>query len=219
MEELKDIIQLSIDNLKTKPKAIFCQEGTTAEDFKKYVVKYGTKIIQIENYNSIFEVDEANKAALNQLYLYITANEKFSGDLSKGLLFIGGFGTGKTTLARLIMLIYADQTKKIPKFLSTVDIQKLFIDNELFNNPYKNIETAPLIIDELGREEDKIMVFGTTHRPIEELIQRRYNTQAFTIATSNYSLETLRKKYSDFVADRLVQMLNIIVLDGKSRRK
>jgi DNA replication protein DnaC len=63
------------------------------------------------------------------------------------------------------------------------------------------------------------MIYGTTHRPIEELIQRRYNKQAFTIATSNYNLDTLRKKYSDFVADRLKQMLNVIILDGKSRRK
>jgi DNA replication protein DnaC len=218
MKELKNILPEAFEQLKTKPQSILFQQ-LTPDEFKKFVIKYGTKLVLEENVNRQFEVDESNRNALNQLYYYVTGNEKFPGDLSKGLLFIGGFGSGKTTLAKLIMIIYAMQTNKITKFLSTVDVQNLYKDDELFNNPYKNIETSPLIIDELGREEDKIMIYGTTHRPIEELIQRRYNKQAFTIATSNYNLDTLRKKYSDFVADRLKQMLNVIILDGKSRRK
>lgn len=201
-----------------KPKAIFDMD-ITPDEYKRWILKEGGILVRQENPNAQFSVDEQNKDVLNQLYLYITGNESFKGDLSKGLLFVGGFGSGKTTLAKLMMIAYHYQTQKIPKFLSTVDVQKLYKSEDLFDNPYSNIETAPLIIDELGREEDKIMIFGTVHRPIEELIQRRYNHQPYTIATSNYELDTLRKKYSDFVADRLKQMLNVIILTGKSRRK
>lgn len=218
MEDIGNIINKAFfSNRSEKLKSIF-NEPITPEDYKNWIIKYGNKTVREETPDRTFMIDESNRSVLNQLFYYVTGNTKFNGDLSKGLLFIGGFGSGKTTLAKMIMLAYHQTTGKIPKFLSTVDVQKLYKEEELFNNPYKNIETAPLIIDELGREEDKILIYGTTHRPIEELIQRRYNTQAFTIATSNYNLETLRKKYSDFVADRLRQMLNVITLDGKSKR-
>lgn len=216
MEHIGNIIDKK-EYLKPKPNVFGFK--STEREFADYLLITGTELVQKENKDGKFEIDDFNKKQIRQLYYYLTGNEKFEGDLTKGLMFVGGFGSGKTTMAKLIMYLYQDWTNKVGKFFSTVDIHKLYQNDSLLNNPYLNIETAPLILDELGREEYEIKIFGTTHRPIEELIQRRYITQAFLICTSNYSLESLKKKYSDFVVDRLRQLVNVIELDCKSRRK
>ena len=63
------------------------------------------KIIQTakENYGIDFKIDQKNKNVVKELLLYFSNNKKCIYNISKGILIIGGVGTGKTLLFKLIL--------------------------------------------------------------------------------------------------------------------
>ncbi len=80
-------------------------------------------------------------------------------------------------------------------------------------------ERRPLILDEVGRETKIVKDFGTDRKLVPEIISMRYNTGAWTMATSNYNFEDLGDMYDKYIKDRLKEMFNFIELNGKSFRK
>lgn len=77
----------------------------------------------------------------------------------------------------------------------------------------------PLILDEVGREKKIVKDFGTERELFPEIIDMRYKTHAWTMATSNFTLEDLGGMYGKYIKDRLKEMFNFIELNGKSFRK
>ena len=66
--------------------------------------------------------------------------------------------------------------------------------------------------------------YGSTIKPIADLMCLRYDHGALTFCTSNFNMESLeggkyRPGYGKYVIDRMQQMMNFIVLPGGSRRK
>lgn len=173
-----------------------------------------------KNEFSDFIVDRDNVSGLKQLYGYLTGNkEYFKGNPFKGIILIGKIGVGKT----LMMSTYIEILEKT--IFKNIKIQKLHskqIASKLINKDFGSIarlEKAPLFIDDIGKESREVNDFGTIISPITDLFSIRYDNNAKTFATANYSKDTFKKFYGSTIADRFIEMFNVIRIDGDESRR
>lgn len=181
-----------------------------------------------------FVTDDDNRAILQQLYHYVSGNKKeFAGDIDKGILFVGPYGTGKSLLAMVLMECLKEfwhqeintlnpNNRKSCKaiFLPARDI---FIEEEYYSpagggsriEAYKT--RGVLCIDDLGKEPAIVNDFGTKTKPWEDVAAYRYDQNLLTFATSNLKVEDMN--YSGHCKSRMAAMMNILTLKGKNRRQ
>lgn len=173
-----------------------------------------TRLLKRSDINP-FEIDTDNEKVIDQLYFYITGNsDLFIGSLDKGIMLQGPIGTGKTILMRGFTGVMGKILDRIFEYYSAFDINKLVVKEGI-----DKYSRRPLLIDDLGKEQEIVKDYGTDVRPILELFASRYDNGALTFVTTNYNSETFRKKYGQQTVDRFIETFNFIQLNGKSRRK
>lgn len=191
------------------------------------------------NMEGNFIVDENNSDIIDLVCYYMRSDKKFNElnpeyNIKKGLLFLGSLGTGKTILLKSIshlLATFSDYEYSYNpgfKIIPSYRISANFIKHgyEYFDNPIltgENVMDDVLGIDDLGAE-NKINYYGTPINVVGELILRRYDKRqaqhkGLLLCTSNLNGEGLKEFYGERVHDRLVEMVNPIILTGKSRRK
>lgn len=181
----------------------------SAQQFRECIFLCAEEL-KIKNYI----IDENNTDFLNQFYFWLTLDERFIGDFEKGFLLYGGFGNGKTTMLHIIELMCGHFYKKLFEYITTYTISNYLINNKDFEY-YK---TRPIIIDEIGRENNKILIFGTERHPFEELITLRYDNKAVTFGATNLSIEEMYNNYNEYIIERFKAMFNFIEIKGTSKR-
>ncbi len=218
----------------------------TFNQFCKLVQAHGSCYLANRGEITEFNIDRDNEQAIKQFFLYFNRDRAFKGDLQKGILLNGKYGSGKTALMWAIMNTFNDCVAHWVKERSVRDIFpiKMYkssdivdgfrfeanksgrLDSSWLSNPKidiskKNYQTGIIIIDELGREQKEITVWGTVIQPLTQVLQERYDKGYPTFATANFRLETLAQDeyYGKMIGDRLRQMFNEIELTGESRRK
>lgn len=172
-------------------------------------------------------------------------NEKSIPDLKKGLMIVGGFGNGKTSILNTFHLMFKTAASMpiqvadiegIPQLLGRYklgfgyftanDLVKTFEaisdpqEKEIFWNRHsKGIKYFDDIMTEsTASNYGKIEIF-------KDLFEMRYTNRAKTLISLNYAgtldetLDEISKKYGERVYDRLFEMFNIIELYGESLRK
>ena len=220
MKDFRDLLNdainsKSVSNEKTfEGKRLF--SNISAKDFKEVFIHLCNSNLRKEHPEATFVIDNDNRMIINQLYYYIRGDEQFEGDLYKGIVLIGAYGSGKTTIMRTFADIMEALFQKRHLFISSYELLDLFTNKTQSIEYY---ERRPLVIDEMGREMAAIKNYGTERHPMTELITLRYNAHSLTYGTSNFKIESLRDKYGEYVGERLLQMCNFMVLQGLSRRK
>lgn len=185
----------------------------SASEFKEQFLDIGNRLVfDSMNNNDNYVILEENRSLINQLFYYLIGSAKFNGNLKRGILIIGNYGNGKTTLLKIIGSIIEGNSNKIIEFLSCQNLHTKIDDIEKY---YKK----PLILDELGKEVFEVNDYGTKRKPIIELLDQRYLNGAFTLSSANYNLDTFNEMYGGYIAERIEEMFNIFVLKGKSFRK
>lgn len=181
-------------------------------------------------FKSQYEVDETNSGVVWNLCFYFTSDERFRGDLKKGLLLFGGVGIGKTTL----MHFFKRNPRATYKVVSCRDIESDFssegeksVCNCSFNiaipeNEFLQREIG-FCFDDLGTEANA-KFYGKEKNVMAEIILNRYDNRLpfnFTHVTTNLSHDEVKEQYGMRVYDRMKEMFNIITFDknAKSRRK
>ncbi|WP_445457724.1 hypothetical protein [Flavobacterium sp. HNIBRBA15423] len=165
----------------------------------------------------------------NSNLLYPIIGTNFS--LQKGLIIIGGYGTGKSTILKtfqnLINSVFKSQITL--KFNAVIDVVQEFETtiqenisafNEKYNNGYR-------IFDDLKSEKEASR-FGKKDIFKEILFKRCENKKIASIITANYQEENPNNmelaieefyRYEGRVYDRIIGSFNFIQLQDKSYRK
>lgn len=126
---------------------------------------------------------------------------------NRGFYIYGECGTGKTLLASIIQNERA-QLLKSSMFICATDIfQELNPYNgnqeHAMNKRYLIKNTPCLIIDDLGAEK----ATDWTKQTLFDILNHRYNEELQTIITSNFSLEELRKRLSEYEGARIIRRI------------
>lgn len=128
----------------------------------------------------------------------------------KGLLVIGDAGLGKSILCRDIIPTVLNHCK-MDNSCGVVTAYDLARTGE--TGFYREF----LSIDDIGVEEDYAS-FGVRRNMVREVVDRMESFRKVLIMTTNLSVEDIRKKYGERTWDRLVAMMKIVILQGKSMR-
>lgn len=138
----------------------------------------------------------------------------------RGLIFVGGVGTGKTHLAFAILLELLNRgirgmAATVPDLMDDLRPKH----GETSDRQMKQIETLKtidlLLLDDLGAQRNTEWV---TER-LFIILNARYNNMLPTVITSNEKLEDLEATPGwRRIIDRIVEMCGVVVVDGESYR-
>lgn len=172
-----------------------------------------------------FVVDNGNKETIRDLFNYFY---RINGrlDLSKGVLLAGEVGTGKTTLMKIFSEVMKRRMQGF-KVYNCTDVCQMYAKSgelDLFlenRNGYLQ-EPVDMCFDELGREPKATKHFGSELNVMQHILHVRYGlfqTQGIkTYVTSNCDAGEIELFYDSFIRDRFREMMNLVTLNGESRR-
>ena len=173
-------------------------------------------------------------------------NEKSIPNLEKGLMVIGNYGTGKTSIFNTFYLMFFNAFKdniciktkdellinlghfklnfgfhSSNEIVREYECLKLPEERNVFWKKYGN---GMRYFDDLTTEH-QASNFGKIEL-FKDILETRYSNKVRTFISLNYhgnsveeTLEFLAEKYGERVYDRLFEMFNIIELKGKSFRE
>lgn len=205
-------------------------------------VKHSNGIMEIaRQYEPKFKLNDHNKTVLRLFLLYFTGNPNFitelkeqrgvEGNLDKGIMLIGGVGTGKS----LMFKIFRKYTRDVINTNSFLDRSAIDIIDSVNVNGVKVLEeynhnivdkiARPIrcYVDDIASKNELVNNYGTPINVIEQLLSIRYNIFArygtLTHVSSNKFPAEMKELYDTRIIDRMKEMFNIIELGGKSFRK
>lgn len=183
-----------------------------------------------KHFTSDFKIDENNKEILKQMLLYFTGNEKFNGDLNKGILLVGGVGTGKSLLFDIFKKYTSEvihtngfQVHSAIDIIDRVNVSGIDILS-FYSNNFEGRQAHPVrcYFDDIGTKHETVKHYGTEINVIEQLLSLRYNIYkrygTLTHASTNLFPSNLSETYDKRITDRMVEMFNVLELKGNSRR-
>lgn len=155
----------------------------------------------------------------------------------KGWILTGATGCGKTTAAewckwaanngcrmseRVQMLSALDIYDRVTDILQAGGTSAERMDaygltqGEMFHE-----HSLDLIIDDLGAEPRRTVVYGRQLYPMQDLLMRRYVAfpGAKTYITTNLTMDEIADVYGERVRSRLEKMCKVFVMEGGDRRK
>lgn len=181
------------------------------EDFKR-AIRDQLNLIT----NNQFEYTDDQKRLLSGFCTWVYRREgEFNPD--KGILIVGSYGTGKTTVMKVFCNIchYADMRSfQMCYAKSTTDS----IEESKDDGIMANYRRGDWCLDELGSEKHESNIWGNKKNLFGDLLEWRYNRKLITHGTSNMNLEQLKTIYGERVHSRLHSMFNIYTLNGKDYR-
>lgn len=127
----------------------------------------------------------------------------------RGLLLYGRLGNGKTTMLRSIARLFHGRSF----LLNSNTIYEHEKENSLVRSQHKL-----LLIDDLGTEPERCLVYGEERHPITDIILERYQDNLTTIIATNLSFDDIKGRYGARVLDRLIEMYAGLFYNGDSYR-
>lgn len=181
---------------------------------------------------SAIVIDDDNKQIVQNLCLYFSNDERFDGDLNKGLCLMGGVGVGKTTLMKMFVKnprlsyrmeacrdVEANYASKGEEYLYRCSYNlQVAVNSDPFGH-----QLIGFCFDDLGTEANG-KHFGKDKNVMTEILLNRYDNKLdylSTHITTNLTANQLKEQYGSRVVDRFREMFNMITfpVDAKSRRK
>ena len=138
----------------------------------------------------------------------------------KWLLLMGGVGTGKSTYMKAIERI----TRFCNQDAVTVAVKASECGEFMKNDPdfFRKIKTADfLFIDDFGfgGETEMVNNYGVKSFPINDIIEKRYDSGKLTVFTTNLSGKQIEAHYGERIHSRLCEMCNVVLFKNVDYRK
>ncbi|GEM_PF-3003329 len=146
-------------------------------------------------------------------------------DFTKGILFKGHTGTGKTFLfrafnyfAKIDNLFYSENGKNLPISAKIVNVKKIAGEFQSPQGGYSVIQKYAnfpcLVIDDIGKEQEESISFGNKMNVVEEIISIREELGMLTFGTTN--LNRMEDMYDDRTISRMNLLFNVIPMNHKT---
>ena len=174
---------------------------------------------EVSRFGGTFLYPDAVEAQVRSLAVSLTSGRRY------GVMLCGLCGNGKTTMMKAFQNLL--NVVRIPDsfhrnvygmpIINAVHIAHLCRSN--YDEFLRLCDHEMLGIDDMGTEPLEVQEFGNMHRPLTDLLTRRYENRGFTFITTNLVPQQIRKLYGDRIADRLNEMVDKIVFDNPSFRK
>lgn len=174
-----------------------------------------------------FRRNEFNRELFKDLCDYFTETEGGKIDQTKGLLFFGNVGRGKTTLVKLFNENQKSSYRVVACKVIADEFLKPYADpdyimskysrrnSELsFHTQFGNGKEFGICFDDLGTE-DEIKNYGNQRNVMADLILRCYDNHLLkgkVHITTNLTKPQIKEIYGDRVASRLQEMCNEIII-------
>lgn len=196
--------------------------------FKKLFYKAALEFF--EQKDTPFEVDESNRNFLGHFCRFWNQEKAFEVQenisLRKGLLVFGSYGTGKTSSFKIIQNIakhYGNPDLWFP-VISTQEVVAKFNVERNKEDIIQYYSKGVFLFDDLGGEMagNNCYQFGKEEIFVRIMLNRYRNFERYgtkTHITTNLGLAEIETRYGQQIADRFIQMFNLLKLDGPSRRR
>ena len=191
------------------------------------------KNFYLERFNKEFIIDSRNEMIVHTLAKYFTDDEEFEKagySLQKGIMIMGGVGTGKTELMRF----FQKNKKRCFAIKPCIPICEEFLIYKdeidiIYSTPIKKPYHDPSVFfqgdigycfDDLGTEEIK-NDYGNKKNVMADVLMAVYSKKQFYkfhITTNMSGKEEIEGKYGTRVNSRMREMFNVFVLNGEDRR-
>ena len=142
-------------------------------------------------------------------------------DPTKGLLFKGNTGAGKTFMFRVFnyfrlidrLTILFNGKEDYPLKLNIVNVKRIageYQDPEHGGSAVitKYSKMSCLVLDDIGAEDEISLSFGNKVNVVEELISAREEYGMLTFGTTN--LNSFSERYDDRTISRMISLFNIV---------
>ena len=141
-----------------------------------------------------------------------------------GVILCGTCGNGKTTMMRafqnlLNVLRLPDDYHKKTYGMPVVNAGHIaYLCRSNYERFMELCNMEMLGIDDMGTEPLEVQEFGNLHRPMVDLLTRRYENGTFSFITTNLVPQQIRNLYGERIADRLNELVDKIIFENPSFR-
>lgn len=161
--------------------------------------------LQVEYRERVFVNDENTNDKIYRLARWLFSSRQ------RGLLLMGTMGNGKSTMLHVIHRLF--------KGTSTFgDAQDIFDHYKKSQGSMRYWDENLLLIDDLGVEPARCLVYGEEYYPLSRLLLHRYDKQLTTIIATNLGIEDIETRYGDRVVDRMKETFSVITYEHESYR-
>ena len=189
-----------------------------AEKIYRLMLQEMEREIKKRNPEKQLILNETNRHVVGQDALWYSWDNRFKGDVAKGLMIRGNVGTGKTLIMKSLCNIIKDVEILIPRFIHVSELQDLYMQSD-----FDEIDVVKrrfyTIIDDLGVEAVETKTYGNVKEPFNDVFDYRYRHNKRTIITTNLKLSEIEEIYGTRIIDRFRECMNDLILDGESFRK
>jgi len=217
-----EVILRRIDHLTARPQKQF-ENTISFDDARQYVWEICKRKSELQNRK--FEVDDSNRALIQNLIKYFIGDQNCEWDLNKGLMFLGDVGLGKTYLMS-VMKTFADAAKidfRKFKFKVCADIVDEVEEKGTKEMQKYYRDDVDICFDDLGQEPTTTQRYGNVTSVMERILTKRYNNfvngKCITHVTTNLLPAEIEEIYGTRLSDRCNEMFTKILIKGKSRRR
>ena len=161
--------------------------------------------LEVEYRGQVFDNDENTNDKINRVARWLFSSRQ------RGLILMGSMGNGKSTMLRVISRLFKSKG-------SFGDAQDIFEHFKKSQGSMRYWDEPLLLIDDMGIEPVRCLVFGEEYYPISRLLLHRYDKQLTTIIATNLDIEDIQARYGDRVADRMNETFSVITYNHESYR-
>ncbi|HEY6913204.1 MAG TPA: hypothetical protein VI413_00895 [Paludibacter sp.] len=162
-----------------------------------------------------FVVDEFNRDVLNLLYYYAARTNPDKINSLIGIVLAGAYGCGKSVMMSAFCKVLFDLQLVREKVL---EIHAIELAEEIRLKGVIPFARIPLLIQDMGKENNLLNNWGTKINPISNLLALRAEYGSLTYGSTNMDLAGIKEQYEEYISKRFDEHVNRIFLPGKSRR-
>lgn len=192
------------------------REDISCEKFKHlFFIRANQVLVNDHRCLEPFQVDDDNRDVLNLLYYYVARTNPEKINSLIGIVLAGRYGCGKSVMMSALCRVLFDLGFVKERVL---EIHAIELAEEIRLKGVIPFARVPLLIQDMGKENNSANTWGTKINPISNLLALRAEYGSLTFGSTNMDLEGIKEQYEEYISKRFDEHVNRIFLPGKSRR-